>query len=61
MDGIVIMGLFFMVLALVWVGYLAPKAARERQQEFIRRLRESGELPDDEPENEGEPETGKDE
>jgi hypothetical protein len=61
MEGLVIMGLCFMLLALVWVVYLAPKAARERQQEFIRRLRESGELPDAEPTDESEEEAGQDE
>ncbi len=53
------MGLCFMFLALIWVVYLAPKAARARQDEFLRRLRES--RPDDDPMEEGEEEASDEE
>ncbi len=49
------MGLCFMFLALVWVMYLMPKANRQRQEEFLRRVRENSR--DDEPTDEGEGET----
>ncbi len=56
MEGLIVMGLCFMFLAFVWVIYLAPKAARARQDEFIRRLRDRESTRDDEPMEEGEDE-----
>ncbi len=49
MEGLIILGLFFLFLALIWAVYLAPKASRERQEEFMRRLEKAEESHGDTP------------
>ncbi len=57
MEGLIVMGLCFMFLALAWVFYVVPKQNRERQDEFMRRLRDlQAKADDDESGAEGEEE-----
>ncbi len=46
MEGLIVMGVCFVLLAFVWVIYLAPKATRARQDEYLRHLRDL-QAPDD--------------
>ncbi len=58
MEGLIVMGLCFVLLAFVWVIYLAPKASRARQDEYLRRLRDLDAARDDDSTEESETETG---
>lgn len=40
MEGLVLMGIFYVVLALLWVVWLAPKQTRQRRERIQKELEE---------------------
>lgn len=40
MEGLVLMGIFYVVLALLWVVWLAPKQTRQRRELLRKQMEE---------------------
>jgi hypothetical protein len=40
MEGLVLMGIFYIVLALLWVVWLAPKQTRQRRERMQKEMEE---------------------
>ena len=47
MDGLILCGLFYLALGVIWVLYIAPKQARERRARMQEHLGEEGYSPGD--------------